>query len=541
MTLFSSVRGPRSRSKEKWRVHPIEESQHGAQETPSTCLAESGASSDGRCRHDALKSTASETGVTPRAPDRHPSTCSSDSTGSQRPAAQMMMSHMKSMREALPTLKPGTVVTTKSARVNMLVVRNPKAWSQGDVDGGPGKPGIITAIDEVTGNCAVYWYESEQVNDCSIGRRGVLCKPCGAIPVSLGGDDGLANVGMAQTAMEAMRTLFGGRAKRGHQTETPVEPFASHISPFGRQISYADKTETAIIFDWDDTLFPTTYVKHDLGLSITRGLKDQALSPRKMLRVRAALARAACAAERLLQLADGRGKVVIVTLARSPWVTDSCKNFYPGMGELIQKLGIQIVYARDGEQVEHSEVNSMAEDQFETFWAETKGRAIFKFLSEFYSQYEGQSWKNVISVGDSHFERYGTMAATMHYAAAQGLVNEEICPGSPQTTVRACGASKGSARSTLSVSSVKRLESSGSGRRMSWEGTVGGYEIKVRTKTFRMLGDPTEEELIAQVSLLHRWLPLMVEFDDGFDVDLNSLDGEAAIEEVESTLFALKY
>ncbi|CAK0869063.1 unnamed protein product [Prorocentrum cordatum] len=263
-----------------------------------------------------------------------------------------------------------------------------------------------------------------------------------------------------------------------------------------------------------------------------------------MVRVQTALARAACAAGRLLRLADERGKIVIVTLARSPWVTDSCRHFYPGMGELIKKLGIQIVYARDGEQIEHNKVNSMAEDQFETFWAETKGRAIFKVLSDFYSQYEGQSWKNILSVGDSHFERYGTMAATMQYAAVQGLdfFLQEICRGSLQATARACEGSKGSTRSSLSVSSVKSFESRGSGRRMSWEGTVGGYQVKVRTKTFRMLDDPTEEELLPKkkTRLMYRWLPLMVELDEGFDVDLNSLDGEAAFDKVESTLFGLK-
>eukprot|EP00959_Pyramimonas_sp_CCMP1952_P283472 5926035-Pyramimonas_sp.AAC.1 len=91
------------------------------------------------------------------------------------------------------------------------------------------------------------------------------------------------------------------------------------------------------------------------------------------------------------------------------------------------------------------------------------------------------------------------MAATMQYAAVQGLANEEICLGSLQATARACEVSKESTRSSLSVSSVKSLESRGSGRRMSWEGTVGGYPVKVRTKTFRMLGDPTAEELIVQM------------------------------------------
>merc|ERR1740121_2934483 len=114
--------------------------------------------------------------------------------------------------------------------------------------------------------------------------------------------------------MEAMRALFGGRGKKGHQTTTLVEPFVRQISsftrqvsPFARQISYAqyaEKTQTAIIFDWDDTLFPTTYVRHDLGLNIQQCLKDQQLEPRTLSRVQAALAKAAGAADQLLRLAD---------------------------------------------------------------------------------------------------------------------------------------------------------------------------------------------------------------------------------------------
>jgi hypothetical protein len=163
-----------------------------------------------------------------------------------------------------------------------------------------------------------------------------------------------------------------------------------------------------------------------------------------------------------------------------------------------------------------------------------KGKAIAKALSQFYSQYEGQSWKNIISLGDSDFERYGAMAATMQYAAAQGLVNEsEIVPTSRSRASRARRISEGS---QLSVSSVKHHISTGNGRRMSWEGTVNGQEFKVRTKTFKMLDEPMVEELIVELSLLQQWLPLMVGLNDGFDVDLNSLDDKAQIDKIESTL-----
>ncbi|CAK0855302.1 unnamed protein product [Prorocentrum cordatum] len=244
------------------------------------------------------------------------------------------------------------VVTTKNAQVSLLVVRNAKEWSHEDADGGAGEPAMISAIDVVTHACTVYWCECRQVHDCRIGRKGELCKPSGAIPRSLGREDGLASVRMAQSAMEAMKTLFEGRGKKGHPITTLVEPFARQVSPLARQFSYAqcaDKTQTVIISDWGDTLFPTTYVKRDLDLSPNHGLNDQAPNPLMKVRARTALAKAAGAADRC---------------------------FYPGIGELIEKLNIQIAYARDGEHRDHSKVSEMAQNQFEKFWAETKGMAI---------------------------------------------------------------------------------------------------------------------------------------------------------------------
>mmetsp|Transcript_70368 Transcript_70368/g.186757 ORF Transcript_70368/g.186757 Transcript_70368/m.186757 type:complete len:352 (-) Transcript_70368:47-1102(-) len=327
----------------------------------------------------------------------------------------------------------------------------------------------------------------------------------------------------------------GGEEREGLATTPSVHDVDDELASFATPRKDIPN-DTLIIFDWDDTLFPTTFIRHDLGLSVRKTLRDQNLRPEMMSQVQTTLAKAAGAVDQLLRLADKRGKVVIVTLAKSPWVTDSCRYFYPGIGELIEKLGIQIVYAQEGEQVEYSKVNMMAEEQFETFWAEMKGKAIARALSEFYSQYEGQSWKNIISLGDSDFERYGAMAATMQYATEQGLVNEsEITPANRPRAMRAPRISEGA----LSVSSVKH-HINGSGRRMSWEGTVNGKDFKVRTKTFKMLDEPTVEELMVELSLLQQWLPLMVALNDGFDVDLNSLDDKAQIDKIESTLRPLE-
>ena len=41
------------------------------------------------------------------------------------------------------------------------------------------------------------------------------------------------------------------------------------------------------------------------------------------------------------------GKVVVVTLAASPWVHTSVKNFFPWIQKAIDELEIPIIYARD--------------------------------------------------------------------------------------------------------------------------------------------------------------------------------------------------
>ena len=44
----------------------------------------------------------------------------------------------------------------------------------------------------------------------------------------------------------------------------------------------------------------------------------------------------------------------------------------------------------------------------EAFWIRKKQLAIQGEVRQFYSQYAGQSWKNMISIGDSDFERKAT-------------------------------------------------------------------------------------------------------------------------------------
>ena len=42
-----------------------------------------------------------------------------------------------------------------------------------------------------------------------------------------------------------------------------------------------------------------------------------------------------------------RGRVIIVTLARQPWVTLSCQNFYQRVNAFMAEHEIPIIYAQD--------------------------------------------------------------------------------------------------------------------------------------------------------------------------------------------------
>merc|ERR1712100_374323 len=126
-----------------------------------------------------------------------------------------------------------------------------------------------------------------------------------------------------------------------------------------------------------------------------------------------------------------------------------------------------------------------------------KGRAISQELKEFYTLYEGQSWKNVISIGDSDFERLGTQEATRRYIMEKG--------GDSSPT-------------------AARVQE------------VNGHVYQVRTKTLKMLDAPTVEELIVEVQMLQRWLPDLVVLDDSFDADLNDVNDLEAVATIEYQL-----
>lgn len=212
--------------------------------------------------------------------------------------------------------------------------------------------------------------------------------------------------------------------------ELQIAPPASWHSP----------EETLIFFDWDDTLCPTEFIRGDRRLSfdqtapcfedgpagyhpyMTLGAKGGA-APGKEVLMAAALRRHVEVASAALRTASALGRVVIVTLARQDWVDRSAKHFMPGIKDVINELGIKVVYARYAlTKVEHRQAQI---DELDILF-EMKSKAMATEARRFYRK---RSWSNILCIGDSYTEIDSIIEVTFSTANidASGLYKECRC------------------------------------------------------------------------------------------------------------------
>jgi len=263
----------------------------------------------------------------------------------------------------------------------------------------------------------------------------------------------------------------------------------------GSQSEYFKPEQTIILFDWDDTLCPSNWIRENrpsLSFFKPAPSDEKYQAPLRELQTHV---------EATLKLAMKMGKVIIVTNAMEPWVETSCRNFLPLLMPLVMQ--IPVIYARSifdmhncdpakskaaaarssssgralpgmysnngtnklaGYNARLASQTSQADEMAPQRWKEL---AFEQEITGFYSRYAHQSWKNVISIGDSIFER---------------------------DAVR---------RVVLNRPSSKK---------------------KCRTKTAKLLDEPEIDELIAQVRVVHDALGLMVQYDGNLDIEIDEED-----------------
>lgn len=159
-------------------------------------------------------------------------------------------------------------------------------------------------------------------------------------------------------------------------------------------------TETLLIFDWDDTLCPTTWL-NDQGLLLE---ESKYLCEEQ----RACLQSLTEGAIRMLRTAQMHGKVVIVTNACQGWVEMSCSKFMPLLFPLLQD--IDIISARST----YEQHGVLAP----TGW---KSRAFAHEVQVFCGERNPSSHRwNIISLGDSMYEQKALVWVTEGSANCQG-------------------------------------------------------------------------------------------------------------------------
>mmetsp|Transcript_19519 Transcript_19519/g.56790 ORF Transcript_19519/g.56790 Transcript_19519/m.56790 type:complete len:356 (+) Transcript_19519:132-1199(+) len=269
-----------------------------------------------------------------------------------------------------------------------------------------------------------------------------------------------------------------------------VQTSCSHIN------AWHEVDETLLIFDWDDTLFPTTYVWDDPRLhwdktapcfsgcgtsdAVGEGLAADPLRPDGPT-MRERLDQHASTVIALLRLAVSLAHVVIVTLAEDGWVHKSIRHFLPKMVGVLEELDIKVVYARSA--IPQRFIRMAQQEECHDLGKLLKTRAFLMVVKNFYRNgavcqrraTKERSWKNVISIGDSPSERLALQDIIFRRQQKDKHGADKVC----------------------------------------------------RCKSVRLLMEPDLEKLIAELQVLSTWLRKLVLHDGDIDLDFSQLDDDS--------------
>jgi hypothetical protein len=266
------------------------------------------------------------------------------------------------------------------------------------------------------------------------------------------------------------------------------------------QAEFFKPDQTIILLDWDDTLCPSSWIRANKRvLSFFKPAPKDERFQRPLRELQRNV-------EVLLKLAMKLGSVVIVTNAQDPWVETSCRNFLPQLLPMIRLL--PVIYARSIYETQcieparsqkpvigaHSRSSSTGRTALPGLYTATgrnrltsyntklaaqtqvfdelapqrwKEVAFHQEITGFYSRYAHQSWKNILSIGDSVFERDAVRRVVLERPHAK-----------------------------------KRC----------------------RTKTLKLFDDPDIEELIKQVHVIIEVMGMMVQYDGELDIEIDEED-----------------
>lgn len=210
-----------------------------------------------------------------------------------------------------------------------------------------------------------------------------------------------------------------------------ADPFSPGFSSVNSSIFFAEPSQTLIFLDWDDTLFPTSQIIDGWGVpSRVEEWESLTLTDEQELKLehwREVLS------EYLRICTELTQRCVVLTNAKPGWVESCLARFAPSLKTLFDSEdGLRVVYAREAlRKKQRSRLSSprgnpakfsasVSEEDINAELTEAKFVAMRKEAKEFYSQYPNQSWKNIISVGDSRYERDAIQEVAIRRRSPEG-------------------------------------------------------------------------------------------------------------------------
>eukprot|EP00931_Biecheleriopsis_adriatica_P075988 TRINITY_DN49751_c0_g1_i1.p1 TRINITY_DN49751_c0_g1~~TRINITY_DN49751_c0_g1_i1.p1 ORF type:complete len:478 (-),score=90.96 TRINITY_DN49751_c0_g1_i1:84-1475(-) len=186
----------------------------------------------------------------------------------------------------------------------------------------------------------------------------------------------------------------------------------SHVSSTASLTSIASSVvagaglaiEPLLIFDWDDTLFPTWYIMEVVKPCVP---EEEPFTTDNVfyepLKAHGEILR------HTLSLAREIGNVGIVTLARRPWVVTSADRYLPDLDveNLLMELGIEVFYARECV-IKHDVFKAQLEEGVDMYEI-AKRNAMRRCLKKAYGRRAKKM--HVLSVGDSVIEQMASQEA----------------------------------------------------------------------------------------------------------------------------------
>jgi hypothetical protein len=163
-----------------------------------------------------------------------------------------------------------------------------------------------------------------------------------------------------------------------------------------------ERDSTVVFLDWDDTLFPSTWVQRTQRRCEEAGRPVQLSSHPKMQEL--------CAAIKSLLAAVSRvGHVFIVTAASKGFVRKCCRICFPELLKVLDDLQVKLIYARPQGDAELDEpIEKWKEAAFRKILQAPHERPLPPQLARFY---DSPGWKNVISYGDQWTDHTAVLRA----------------------------------------------------------------------------------------------------------------------------------